>query len=578
MNSLFSSRRWLSAVFFSLFITNGSLAQNSKPAPTLPPPIYENQIGYLASSPKIALVSSPTGLPFEILETESKKAVLSGMLKLAEPNDALSGSTLWSADFSVIDATGLYFIAISGIGNSDAFRIGHRVYDALCRQSVAAFSIHRSGVALPKAVAGKWARGACHAADSVVYSASGGDPIIHGATGGWFDGSDYGKYVVNGGAAAGLLLTIREFSPDLFPDGSLPIPERANGVSDLFDEVRWELEFILRMQTPEGGFYHKVTSLEPIAPILPEKDASQRYLFPISTAASAASCALLAKASRLDSPVDASFAAVCLNSARTAWDFLSAHPNDGGFSNPPDVHTKTYRDIDDSDERFWAAIELYRATGEPAFQNAAVDIEKKRIPLLSASGYWGNVMPLAIASILKEKPEKIDPLLRDAAIQDLLSLANILMETIQKDGFRYSLKEGEFTWGSNGALLQNAFILILAHAASQKQEYRLAALDQLHIVLGRNPLSMCFVSGFGTRSPQHPYHLPSMTDKNDEPVPGLLVSGPDQTLGDSALKKTFLPESAPAADYIDSEESLSSNETDLTLNAVLAFVAAYFSQ
>jgi endoglucanase len=31
-------------------------------------------------------------------------------------------------------------------------------------------------------------------------------------------------------------------------DGSLRIPERNNGVPDILDEARWEIEFLLKMQ------------------------------------------------------------------------------------------------------------------------------------------------------------------------------------------------------------------------------------------------------------------------------------------------------------------------------------------
>jgi endoglucanase len=121
-------------------------------------------------------------------------------------------------------------------------------------------------------------------------------------------------------------------------------------------------------------------------------------------------------------------------------------------------------------------------------------------------------------------------------------------------------------------------ILCLADRLTPREDYWQGALDQLHVILERNPLSRCYVTGFGSRPPQHPYHLFSMTDKVEEPVPGLLVAGPNQVLGDNALKRTFLPESAPATIYLDSEESISSNETDLTWNAVLAFVTVYVSQ
>ena len=35
-------------------------------------------------------------------------------------------------------------------------------------------------------------------------------------------------------------------------DSTLRVPERGNGVPDVLDEARWELDFLLRMQVPEG--------------------------------------------------------------------------------------------------------------------------------------------------------------------------------------------------------------------------------------------------------------------------------------------------------------------------------------
>ncbi|MGC9329206.1 MAG: glycoside hydrolase family 9 protein, partial [Candidatus Hinthialibacter sp.] len=482
--------------FFAAIATcSSSFSQDNGPAGISQ--IFNNQIGYLLSAPKIALVSAVTGLPFEILDAGAGQSVLKGMLELAEPQDAISGVDLWKADFSLVQATGTYILSVKGIGKSDAFQIGDPIFTPVAHQALSIFTLHRSGIALPKMLAGNWARGASHIHDGYLYSEASGDPQIHPATGGWFDGGDYGKYVVNGNYAAGMLLTLFEFFPHAFPDGSLMIPERANGAPDLLDEVRWQLEFVLRMQNEEGAFYHKITSLDPILPIPPDKDESERFVFPPSTAATAGACALLAKASRLYTPLDATFAAVCLQSAQRGWNFLAAHPENIEFENPPSVHTKTYRDLDDADERFWAAVELYRATNDPLYQTAAVAIERKRIPLLSASGYWGNVMPLAIAALLKSPPDSFEKELREAAVKNLLSLADILLEKTGGNGFRFSLREEDFSWGSNGALLQNAFILCLAHTHTRQRAYWLAALDQLHAVLGRNPLSICYVTGFG---------------------------------------------------------------------------------
>src|SRR5690606_10121561 len=76
--------------------------------------------------------------------------------------------------------------------------------------------------------------------------------------GGWYDAGDHGKYVVNGGIATYQLLSAFErtkyaasgFGGAELGDGTLRIPERNNGVPDILDEARWELEFLMRMQVP----------------------------------------------------------------------------------------------------------------------------------------------------------------------------------------------------------------------------------------------------------------------------------------------------------------------------------------
>src|SRR3712207_2572625 len=78
------------------------------------------------------------------------------------------------------------------------------------------------------------------------------------ASRGWYDAGDHGKYVVNGGIALWTLLNAYERQqvlrrPELFADGSARIPEAGNRVDDLLDEARWEMEFFLGMQAPEGA-------------------------------------------------------------------------------------------------------------------------------------------------------------------------------------------------------------------------------------------------------------------------------------------------------------------------------------
>ena len=542
------------------------------------PDIHVDQLGYLPSYPKIVYVSSPLGLPYQVLDAKSQEPILKGMLQFAKAGDPTSGAQVWRADCSLINATGLFILRVPGLGRSYPFRMDNNIYKNLSGLALKSFYLQRCGTALPEILAGPWGHTACHTADGVIFSASGANGTVHPATGGWHDGGDYGKYVVNGVYAAGLLLTLYDTFPQRFADGSLAIPESGNGIPDILDEVRWEVEWLLTMQAEDGGIYHKLTTLEPAKPSLPPEDKEPRFLMPVSTTATAGFCALAAKSSRLFRPFHADFAAKCLQAAQKAWRFLEAHPSEAGFENPPGVLTKAYNDNDDTDERFWAAIELFLAANDSRFEEIALALAKKRIPLLSSSGYWGNVMLPAVVTILQTPADQIDAKLHSTAQKNLLELASILMEKIHGSGYSLTINEGEFTWGSNATLLQNALVLLFTNQVQPNRDYLSGALDQLHYVAGRNPLSLCYVTGLGSHSPQHPHHPFSASDKKSQPVPGLLVGGPNQFLNDSVLKRLFTNTTAPAVTYVDDTESFASNETSLSWNAALAFVATWFSE
>ena len=126
-------------------------------------------------------------------------------------------------------------------------------------------------------------------------------------TGGWYDAGDQGKYVVNGGIAVAQLLglyerALRTGTADALGDGSLRVPEAGNGIPDVLDEARWELEWMLRMRVPAGerhaGLVHHKLSDERWVPLptLPADDPQPRYLHRPSTAATLNLAAVAAQA------------------------------------------------------------------------------------------------------------------------------------------------------------------------------------------------------------------------------------------------------------------------------------------
>src|SRR5262249_32710826 len=154
-------------------------------------------------------------------------------------------------------------------------------------------------------------------------------------------------------------------------DRSMLIPEAGNGVPDLLDEARFELEFLLRMQVPEGKpfagmVHHKIHDAHwTEIGTAPHEDRMQRLLYAPSSAATLNVAAVAAQASRIFQNIDAGFSKRCLAAARRAWRAAQAHPNmlasdrvEGGGA---------YPDKDLRDEQYWAAAELFATTKEAAY-------------------------------------------------------------------------------------------------------------------------------------------------------------------------------------------------------------------
>ena len=561
----------VSLLFFTLIMSSQLNAEEK-----ISPQIDVDQTGYPVAQGKFAVIQSPVLLPFYLYETNSNKPVYQSMPHLAEASDAASGSSLWIADFSAVNVTGEYYITVPGKGKSYPFVISSSPYSELSLKAMKGFYYLRCGTPLDKNFAGVWERGICHAADAIITPPTVAKEEIRDVSGGWHEGGDLGKYTLSGAYATGLLLQAYEWFPNVFPDRSLQIPESGNGIPDILDEVKWEITWLLKMQEPSGGIAHKLTGENPVSDKAPQNDLNKRYLYAISTNATANACAVFAKASRLYSPFDATFSAECHEAAQNAWKFLELSTLKPGFTNPEGTLTQNFQDLDDTDEKLWAAVELYLTFKDTRFQKVINLMVEKRVPFVASSGYWGNVMPLAAAEVLSNTGEFPDTLKKDV-LKDLVSLADALVAKSEKDGFRASIQEGEFIWGSNSSILQNAFILLMANKYNAKAAYQNAAFNQLHYILGRNPLSKCFVTGIGKNSPQKPYHPDSTFDAIPEPVPGLLVGGPNQFLNDSALKRSFSATSPPALVYLDSEESFSSNGPCITWNAALVLVLDFLT-
>jgi endoglucanase len=540
--------------------------------------IFVNQLGFLPQAPKYVFINQPSD-SFQVCRAGDDVVGYKDRLNLFSTVDPATGMTLYLGDFSGFTAPGVYYCKSDGGDTSPYFTIADSVYAPLYRKSLKAFYFQRCGIDLLGSTVGNYYHSRCHIADGMFHSTT-GYAGYHFARSGWHDAGDYGKYIVNAGISAGTLLMAYEYFPGKFNQDNLNILESGNGIPDILDEVRFELEWMLTMQDSSGGVFHKLTR-EQFAPfIMPQNDSGTRYIYEISSAATADFCAVMARAARIYSDFDTAFSDTCLNAAVMAWDYLSSHPTiqpAGGFTNPPGTVTGEYGDSNDSDERLWSAAELYLTTGEAEFHLYYMN-NYSAGGLINSAMSWQNVRTLAHITYLNGSRPDMNTGIQDVLRNSLNSYCQGLLIRRSSNGFFVTLNPGEYWWGCNSSVLNNAILLIMGYEQLNNELFKNAALDQSNYILGCNGNNISFVTGSGTISPMYPHHRPSASDGNVEPIPGLLVGGPDQYLSDPVLQLNFSASTPPALCYIDDEGSYASNEIAINWNAPLVLVSGYFAR
>jgi endoglucanase len=570
-------------------------ASKTGPAPT----VRVNQVGYQTESPKKGTFATKAKKPLAwSLKDASGKEVAHGMTTPAGV-DKSAGENVHTFDFSDVTESGQgYTVTVDG-QKSEPFTIADDLYSQLRTDSFAYFYHNRSGVEIDADLVGKeYARPASH-----VDGAASSDEKVPcqpkvcdytlDVSGGWYDAGDYGKYVVNGGISAAQLMSSHERTQhakgadaDALGDGRLVVPEQGNGVPDILDEARWEMDFLLKMQVPAGEklagmAHHKIHDAQWSGlPLRADKSDGKRELHAPSTAATLNLAATAAQAARLYEPYDKEFAAKSLKAARAAFDAAKANPE--MYADPGDATGGgAYSDYDVKDEFYWAASELFITTGDKEYRKEVLKspLHNDSEALFPAGGVsWQSVGGLG-ALDLATVPNKLGAAETKAVRKTVTQAADRYAADARKAGYGvpYAPGGGGYQWGSNGQVLNNMVVLATAHDITGDTKYRDAVTSGMDYILGRNPMGLSYVTGYGERYAHNQHHrfwAKQKDAKLPQPAPGAVAGGPNSSI-DDPVAQTKLKGSAPAKSYLDDIESWSTNEITINWNAPLAWVASY---
>jgi endoglucanase len=530
-----------------------------------------NQVGYKPNAEKLAVIPAVAATTFTVKDAYNT-IVLTADLSSAKTWTP-SAESVKLADFSSITTEGTYTLSVEGVQNSASFKIASNAYDELNTGAIKAYYYNRASIDLLEEYAGVYKRAAGHADTTVYVHESAATSLrpantIISAPKGWYDAGDYNLYIVNSGISTYTLLAAYEKYPTYFQGQNLHIPESGNAIPDMLDEALWNLDWMLSMQDPDdGGVYHKLTSKNFSGFVMPSADTSARYVVGKTTAAALDFAAVMATASRIYKPYDATLSTKMLDAAKAAWVWAKAHPAIY-YSQPTDIKTGEYGDGNVNDEFAWAAAELYITTKEDAyFADFNQSVGSADVP------GWPNVKSLGLISLAHNIDSLSYVVDKDLLKSRLNTLATSISSQKTTSAYGVPLTSGDFYWGSNSGALNKALMLTVAYELDNtKTNYLKTAQALLDYVLGRNPTDYSFVTGFGVKYPQNVHHRPSGADSIPGSIPGFVAGGAN---GDNKTDCTKpYPSTLPAKSYLDEQCSYMTNEIAINWNAPLVYVSA----
>jgi len=418
----------------------------------------------------------------------------------------LTGSAVWTIDFDA-PAPGKYRLVVDGVGSSMDFEVSHDIYREPYRYSVLGYYYMRLGEPMgltpaprqPRFIPGEDPEGFIvyktdlHPWHPVWRTLRGdvwdephfkgasqsafwkhrleGNPVNNEVRGGHSDAMDWDRHLAHVVNIYDMLL------PYILTDGrlnddNLGIRESGNGIPDIMDEARNEVDFFLSIRDGEA-YSQGVTN--------PDRNWTVMFQAGCTTMAAwanAANCAMMAEAFRISG--NAKLAKYYADEAVKAFLFASRQEN----SQLDDRQGIGNESMLGREFRQMAAAFLYNFTGDTRWEDIMASESKYKV--------WG------MAAYLTCPHEIHYPELKDKMQKQLESI--VLEKHLEPASRRPSRRAADDPrWITS----ENLQYVILAHSISSDGEYRGRLEDIMYNEagwgLGRNPGNVVEMTGLGQR-------------------------------------------------------------------------------
>ena len=511
------------SLFLSLFIFSSNL-------PAIPSNtndhIKTDQFGYRPGDKKIAVISNPVtgynnnspytpGNIYQLRKWDDDAVVYSAAITsmYGGSTHLQSGDKVWWFDFSNVTTPGSYYVYDS-VNNAASYRfeIGTGVYNEVLKQAMRVFYYQRCGTPKSAPYAGTgWTDTHCHNGtlqdtDCRLYNNS-NVFTSKDLSGGWHDAGDYNKYVnFTFEAVTDLLLAYKE-NPEIWGD-DFNIPESGNGIPDILDEIKYELDWLLKMQNSNGSVLSIVGANNTMSTSPPSADIAHRIYGPATTSATFSAASIFALAAiQFENIGQTAFANTLMNAAVNAWNWGVANPNitfyNSGIIGAGEQEVDSYERLI---RKMSAAVFLYHLTGNSVYKTF-VEGNYTQIHMMQ----WSYAYPFecgaqnmllyysSLSGVSASVANSVKTVYKNSMKSN--NSDNLPAYLNNTDAYRSYISNQNYTWGSNttkgrqGVMFKNMITYKLDTLSNT--DYKNAALGFVNYFHGVNPTAFCYMTNMG---------------------------------------------------------------------------------
>lgn len=504
--------------------------------------IRVNQIGYLENDTKVAVMimdKTKKVESFTVTESTTGKTVYISKVKNFGAQHPFAAEA--RLDFSEITKPGKYTISANGT-TSPEFLISNKAYAGTNEYPLKYMRQQRCGH-------NPYLNRTCHLNDGriVLHPTRDGEKVD--VTGGWHDASDYLQYVTTSANATYQMLFAYQQNPDIWGDEyNAEGKEGSNGIPDILDEVKWGLDWLVKMNPNDSTFFNQIADdrdhrmmllpcddkvdygwgkgkERPVYPCIGHPNGLREHKNESTGLASTLGkyASTFALGARIMAKHYPEFAEGLKAKALNAYKIGAANP--GVCQTTCCVSPYYYEEDNWSDDMQLAAAEIYKATKDNKYLKDAVEYGRLEpvTPWMGADSakhyQWYPFINLGHYRLTQQPVERIS----NEFIRNMRSGLQRVADRAESNAFLNGIP---FIWCSNNltvAMITQAMLYRQVTGDDRFKEMETALRDWL---FGVNPWGKCMIVGLPENGdyPKDPHT--AFTNLHGYPVTGGIVDGP----------------------------------------------------